>query len=143
MSFGAITVFVISVLAAFVQVKFQSKGLSPFDTHYGLMSTFFVVLFTFVAAWATETVQGQAQNTRNDNHGVWTKISLISGALASILLLIILIPFLGWVGLVFWTLYFVKTAYELAHDAIFEILNKMSEAIDGRFDHKQEDNLPV
>ena len=145
MSFHGIIVFIVSLLAAFAQVEFQSKSVSPFDRHGKLMSTFFVVLFTFVVGWVIETIQAQAQaqNTRNDSHIFWTKISLISGTLASILLLILIRQVLGWVFLILWILYFLKTVYELVKGAIFGIFDKLSKAIHGRFDHKEQDKLPV
>ena len=136
MSFHAIIAFTISILAAFIQVEFQSKSSSPFETHYWIMSAFFVVLFIYVLAWlkATIQVQTQTQDTiRNDNnHGVMTKISLLFGALNSILLLLILLRALGWFSLFIWTLYFVKASHKLVNDAIFELFDKLSKAIHGR-----------
>ncbi|PON82444.1 hypothetical protein TorRG33x02_218120 [Trema orientale] len=110
MSFHAIMASIISILATFIQTEFQSRSASLFDTHYWTMPTFFVVLFTYVVASAA-----QARNTGNDNNHdgvVLSNMALTSGALASTLLLLIIHQALGWVALVFWILYFVKTAYD-------------------------------
>ncbi|PON82443.1 hypothetical protein TorRG33x02_218110 [Trema orientale] len=140
MSFDAIIVFTISVLAAFIQVEFQSKSWSPFDTHYWIMSTFLVVLSIYVVASAIVTIQVEAEK-ENDN-GISSEISHVSEALASILLLIIILPVLGWIFLVIWTVYFVKTAYALVNAAIIELFDNLTKAIHGRFDNKEEDRLP-
>ncbi|PON46604.1 hypothetical protein PanWU01x14_250340 [Parasponia andersonii] len=105
----------ITILCSFIQVEFQSKSSSPFDTHYWIMSTFLVALSTYVLAWATVTIE-EAQpratieaQVKNSNHsGVMSRISHMSGALASVLLLLIILPVLGWVTFLLWTLLFCK-----------------------------------
>ncbi|PON74456.1 hypothetical protein TorRG33x02_247280 [Trema orientale] len=88
------------------------------------MSTFFVVFSTYVVSWITVTVQGRSENTRNDSEcdAVLSKVSLLLGALAYVLLLFIILLLLGQFGLVFWLLYSLKTAYELVHVHAFSQL---------------------
>ncbi|GMN55956.1 hypothetical protein TIFTF001_025070 [Ficus carica] len=113
MSWIAIICFVVSILVDLIQVKFQSKNSSPFDSHPWVMSSFVLALFACVAAWAAETMKDQAQSTRYDHGVVTMKIGPLFGGLASILLLMIVFPVLGWVTLFLWALYFVKCVYEL------------------------------
>ncbi|PON46602.1 hypothetical protein PanWU01x14_250320 [Parasponia andersonii] len=134
MSFNKVIVSIISILATFVQTEFQSTSSSLFETHFWIMYTFYVVLFTYVVAGTTLTIQVRAAaappNRENDNNErVLTKVALLSGALASTLLLLIIRPVLGWVAFAFWVLYFVKTAYELVHvDAFFQLLETLKNA---------------
>ncbi|PON82440.1 hypothetical protein TorRG33x02_218080 [Trema orientale] len=107
------------------------------------MSTFLVALSTYVLAWATVTIEEaqpratiEAQVNNSINHGgVMSKISHMSGALASVLLLLIILPVLGWVTFLLWTLCFVKTAYEFIEVVLYQLLEKMRK--------KEEEELPV
>ncbi|PON76196.1 hypothetical protein PanWU01x14_036140 [Parasponia andersonii] len=125
----------ISVLATFIQTEFQSKSPSLFETHCWIMYTFYVVLFTYVVAGTMLTIQVQAVaaplNRGNDNNeGILTKVALLSGALASTLLLLIIRQVLGWVALAFWVLYCVKIAYELVDvDAFLQLLETLKNAV--------------
>ena len=148
MSSHAIIAFIITVLCSFIQVKFQTKSLSPFETHSCVIQTFFVVLLAYGLSWATTTnsIEAQALNDPNDNHErqlIMSKISLFFGALASALLMIMVFPILGWVILVLWILYFLKTASELAKYVFMYVLDIFIRAIHGHVDHREEDRLPV
>ncbi|PON76197.1 hypothetical protein PanWU01x14_036150 [Parasponia andersonii] len=129
MSFHKVIVSVISIQATFIQTESQSQSSSLFETHCWVMYTFYVVLFTYVVATATITVQVQAaQNRGNDNNeeGALTKVTLLSGALASILLLLIIRQVLGWVALFLWVLYSAKTVYDLVDaDAFYQLLRTL------------------
>ncbi|PON82445.1 hypothetical protein TorRG33x02_218130 [Trema orientale] len=133
MSIHKVIVFVISILATFIQTEFQSQSSSLFETQCGIMYSFYVVLFAYVVARATITlrVQEAPQNIGNDNYErVLTKVALFSGALASVLLLLIIRRVLGLVALAFWVLYFLKsTAYDLAHvDMFYQLLETLKNA---------------
>ena len=103
---------VISILATIIKMEFQLTTSSLLETHYWVMHTLDVVLFIYVVA---RTVQIRA---RNDNE-ILSKVTLLPATLAPTLLFLIIRPVLGWVALIFWLLYFSKTAYELAHDDEF------------------------
>ena len=128
MSYHKAIVFIITTLGIFVQVESQSKNSSPFDTHRFIMYAFFIVWSIYVVNLIAATVQEDGdQNTENDNHnGVSSKISLLIGAMAAILLLFIIRPVLGWVTLVLWILYSSKTAYELVNvESFLQYLEKL------------------
>ena len=147
MSFHKAIVFIISTLAQFIQVEFQTKTSTPFNTHCRIMYTFFVVLFSYGVAWATLAL------SENDiKYGrVLTKFSLLWGTLASILLLIIIRQVLGWVALLLWFLYLLKTAYELIDvDAFYQLLQNLKNSFSQFFIKfknalfgQSEDGLPV
>ena len=124
----------ITLLGALIQVEFQSKSSSPFDTHYWIMSTFLVALSTYVWAWARLTIEVQVENHNNHN-GVMSKISHLSGALAPVLLMLIILPLLGWVTFVFWAICFVRSTYELIEYAFYLLLDKLKK--------EEEEELPV
>ena len=115
MSFHNDALSVVSVLAPIIQMEFQLKNSSLVETHDWLMHTLYVVLFIYVVA---RTVQVQAGNANE----ILSKVTLLPATLAPTLLFLIIRPVLGWVALIFWLLYFSKTAYELAHDDAFFIL---------------------
>ena len=143
MSSHAIIVFIITVLCAFIQVEFQSKSQSPFETHSCITLTFFVVLLAYALSLltTTDTLEVPALDDPNDNNEVqllMSKISLFFGALASILLMMIVFPVLGWICLVLWIVCFLKNAFELVNFAMFQVIDKLSRAI-----HGQVDRLPV
>ena len=146
MSSHAIIVFIITVLSTFIQVDFQSKSLSPLETHYWITPTFFVVLLAYALTWGTttNTIEVQVLNDQNDNKMIMRKISLFLGALASVLLMIIVFPVLGWVSFVLWALYCLKNALEFVNFALLEVIDKLSRVIHGQlYQTEEEDSLPV
>ena len=121
MSFHKVILSMISILATFIQVKFQS-GPSLFQTQFWIMSTFFVFFSIYVSSLITVKLQDRGQHTRNNNHGmivVLSKASLLVGAFSAILLLFIIQPVHGWVALLLWILYSLKTVYELVNIGTF------------------------
>ncbi|PON46603.1 hypothetical protein PanWU01x14_250330 [Parasponia andersonii] len=138
MSFHKVIVSVISILATFIQTEFQSQHSSLFETHCWIMYAFYVALSIYaVVAGVTLSVHVQAapQNRGNDNEGVLTKVAVMSGALASTLLLLIIRQVLGWVAFAFWVLFFAKTAYELVH--VYAVL-QVTETLKNIFLHALE-----
>lgn len=111
---------IITILGGIVQVKFQAQSWSVFDTHFWIMSTFLVAFLSsdlveyFLVATQHHSDSNENTMILSDNVAlIMRKTSLIFGALASILRLIIIHPILGWIGMFFWTFFFLKTAYEL------------------------------
>ena len=111
------------------------------DTNRWIMYTFYVVL-------VTSAVTQAAQNRGNDNHGVISKVSLMSGALALILLLFMIGQVLGWFLLVLWILYLLNMvtyewvgvdAFDKLKNASLKLYRKLKDAIFGQ----TEERLPV
>ncbi|KAF4359856.1 hypothetical protein G4B88_020377 [Cannabis sativa] len=107
----------ISTLATLIQVKFQSESFSPFETQFGIMAAFVVALIIYVLAWGT------AKTT----NAYIERISLWFGALAAILLLCIIFPFVGWFCFLFWAFYSVKTCYDVVKDISLQVTKVQEE----------------
>ncbi|KAK4847741.1 hypothetical protein QYF36_005361 [Acer negundo] len=96
-------VFLINTSLTLLQIKYNNiqDGASPFETHYGIMVAFSVsvhlyALLPFIIIMRPSAIP---------------KISKLCGALASILLLLILVPSFGWFSLVVWMICFVKEVH--------------------------------
>lgn len=130
MSSHVIIVFIINLLSTCMQLDFQARSKSPFETHSRLTSIFFVVLLAYSLTWGMtiNTIEVPPLNDPNDNiRKIMGKISLFLGALASILLMIIVFPFLGWTSFVLWLLFFfLKYALELVNFELFEAIERLS-----------------
>ncbi|TYI08260.1 hypothetical protein ES332_A10G287100v1 [Gossypium tomentosum] len=101
--------FLISVLLALIPVNYQSTNMAvPFDTHPAIMFIFIAVILVYAAAAAVKT--------SNDNSSIHriivTKISLLSGSLATVILLLVIVPPIGWFVLLIWTFFLVKQIYD-------------------------------
>lgn len=116
---SSIIVFLINTSCTLLQVKFQSKDANPFDTHYWVMVAFFAVLLVHAILLATQIKL---------RHAIFGKISLLAGALASILLLIILVPRMGWFSLVLWVICFVTVAHA-SHQLLYDLLYEATQQI--------------
>ena len=141
MSLHAIVGYAIPTLSAFMQLEFQSKSSSPFDTHYWTMLCFFIALFAYMAAWAKTSAT--AHGGQPCFGSAASNICVMSGALASVLLLKIVVPPLGWVAVALWTLCLLHRVCELAFDALIKLVDVLSRAIHGQFHCTKADELPV
>ncbi|KAL7203768.1 hypothetical protein ACSBR2_016929 [Camellia fascicularis] len=87
------------------------------------MITFIVAMFLYAMALIAEIIT-QTQYTFYG--AICSQISLFSGALASILLLLVLVPTFGWSLLILWCIIFVKVLHnsvgELTYKALLNVL---------------------
>ncbi|KAB2011018.1 hypothetical protein ES319_D10G285500v1 [Gossypium barbadense] len=100
--------FLISVLVDLIQVKYQSTNMAvPFETHPAIMFIFITAILVYAAAATIKT--------SNDNSSIHrvivTKISLLSGSLATVVLLLVIVAPIGWFILLIWTFFLVKQIY--------------------------------
>ncbi|KAL6125661.1 hypothetical protein ACLB2K_073716 [Fragaria x ananassa] len=96
----------IGILGLLLQVKHAAESASLFVTEHVTMLTFIVV---FIVYFGLLTVKLFSRPTRNSNMAKFmTNITLLSGSLASILLLKILVPAYGWLALFFWMIYLIR-----------------------------------
>lgn len=123
---------IISIFGLFLQLyKFQSKtDLSPFETNYSTMLIFFIALLTHLVSSAGVVSKDHGDRASNLPtqlmiRNIFSKISILSGSLASILLLLIIFSVIGWLALVLWILYFVKNVYELIYEEKIQILDML------------------
>ncbi|CAL8141002.1 unnamed protein product [Prunus armeniaca] len=97
--------FLLAMLGALLQLKHAAANIaSPFVTNYVTLLIFIVDLFVYVASLVTV----EMLENNPDLAEFMNNVSLLSGVLASALLLLILIPALGWLTLLLWITYFVK-----------------------------------
>lgn len=141
-----IIVSVIGILGSCIQVKFQSQTLSPFETHFWIMSIFLIALVAFglveyfLIAYDHHHHHYQHSSTPDDRNSAAVEIMIgflretrhIFGALPPILLLHILSSTLGWVITVFvFTPCLLKKAYDhestkdMVKDVFFKVVDKM------------------
>lgn len=101
----------IPTFATLLQLKFQTANqASPFETHELVMLAFCTAMVIYVSALA---IQNQLQAGAINWPAIANKIGILSGSLAPIMLLLILVPYLGLSMLFVWILCFVKLAHEL------------------------------
>ncbi|XP_034709545.1 uncharacterized protein LOC117932412 isoform X2 [Vitis riparia] len=111
-AFEAYVLF-LSTLGVFIQVKFQANSVSPFED--ATISSFVVVISIYMG---TVIVGKKFKFIR--------PIQLLFGALAPILLLLILVPIFGRMLLGFWVILTVKMAWDYLHQLCFHFLYKIS-----------------
>ncbi|CAL9014345.1 unnamed protein product [Prunus brigantina] len=100
--------FLLGMLGLLLQLKSGTIA-SPFVRNYVTVLMFTVDLFVYVASLATvKILDHQAAINDPDLSEFMDNVSLLSGTLASVLLLLILVPALGWLSLLLWAIYFVK-----------------------------------
>lgn len=104
----AILTFQVLVFIPFLLLKYYNKhDASPFDDNSTLIFAFFIVTLTYVAAMVTEF---KLRIDDKDCPDIITSISISSAPLASILVVTIIFPYLGWSLLVIWCGFFAKLA---------------------------------
>ncbi|PPD76984.1 hypothetical protein GOBAR_DD26084 [Gossypium barbadense] len=101
--------FLITVLLALIQVKYQSTNMAvPFETHPAIMFIFITAILVYAATAAIKT-----SNANSSIHRIIvSKISLLSGSLATVVLLLVIVPPIGWFILLIWSFFLVKQIYD-------------------------------
>ncbi|EOX96326.1 Uncharacterized protein TCM_005595 [Theobroma cacao] len=103
--FHAVIVFFVSTSCTLLQTKYQGRDQTPFNTHYCHMLAFFVNLCIYVVALVSEM---NLPATSTSSRLILNAISQFSGALASVMLLLILVPLIGWLTFALWIVCFVR-----------------------------------
>lgn len=108
----AILGLLIAASLAFLPLKFASMNTTaaPFETHCAILSKFVITTLLYAVAWAMETKLETRANLYH--HAIISNISLLLRSLATVLLLLILVPGLGYFTLLIWTLFLVKLIYD-------------------------------
>jgi xanthine/uracil permease len=88
---------------------YKSMTASPFDTHEGVMLAFFIAFFIYATASVAEIMLRARESIY---HPIVSYIRLFASGLATILLLVILDPVLGYIISVLWGCLFARVAYE-------------------------------
>ncbi|KAJ4839823.1 hypothetical protein Tsubulata_010037 [Turnera subulata] len=108
-------------LSTLLQVKYQPMQVSPFDTHSETMLMFFVVLFLYATATAGEALMAGDPVYL----AVASNIRLLVSVLSSILLLLILVPIMGWVAFGMWLCFAFKVIYD-SYEVVYRLLREAS-----------------
>ncbi|KAJ6922484.1 hypothetical protein NC652_016203 [Populus alba x Populus x berolinensis] len=101
--------FLVNTLNGQIQVMYKSMTASPFDTHEGVMLAFFVALFIYATASVAEIMLRARESIY---HPFVSYIRLFASGFATILLLVILDPVLGYIISVLWGCLFARVTYE-------------------------------
>ncbi|TYJ16567.1 hypothetical protein E1A91_A10G263300v1, partial [Gossypium mustelinum] len=101
--------FLINVLLALIQVKYQSTNMAvPFETHPAIMFIFITDILVYAATAAIKT----SSDNSSIHRIIVTKISFLSGSLATVVLLLVIVSQNGWFILLIWTFFLVKQIYD-------------------------------
>nr|XP_048317998.1 uncharacterized protein LOC112491470 [Ziziphus jujuba var. spinosa] len=109
MNLDKTSVTLMGTLLALIEIKYQGKNVTPFDTHSTTMlifSAIFVFYGILLIADGLQLVQ------LVDHAEIMSKVKFYSGSLALIMLLLIVVPYLGWFVLVLWIACLVKVVIE-------------------------------
>ena len=121
------------MLVGLFQVKFQGKGASPFEKHNAIIYSFVVAISIFTGT----IILGKKFEMKTIE-----PIRLLSGAMAPILLLLILVPIFGWLLLVLWIFFAAKMGWDYLQQLYLKFF---CEASDGPRNPPEEGSqeLPV
>ncbi|MFQ6651773.1 hypothetical protein Gotur_023971 [Gossypium turneri] len=106
--------FAIGVLLPLMPLKYP-QSTKPLETHSALMLILIIAVLVYAAAWEIEH-HPQTNNNNSSIHPIIvTKISLFSGSLVTVVLVLLIVPAIGWFILLVWTLFLMKQIYEACH----------------------------
>ncbi|PPR88796.1 hypothetical protein GOBAR_AA31878 [Gossypium barbadense] len=103
--------FAIGVLLLLMPLKYP-QSTKPLETYNAIMSIFIIVTLVYAAAWEIEHHLQTSNNNSSIHRIIVTKISLFSGSLATVVLVLLIVPEIGWFILLVWTLTLMKQIYE-------------------------------
>ncbi|MBA0628330.1 hypothetical protein Godav_023084 [Gossypium davidsonii] len=99
------------VLLPLMPLKYP-QSTKPLETHSALMLILIIAVLVYAAAWEIEH-HPQTNNNNSSIHPIIvTKISLFSGSLVTVVLVLLIVPAVGWLILLVWTLFLMKQIYE-------------------------------
>ncbi|MFQ6647223.1 hypothetical protein Gotur_020599 [Gossypium turneri] len=88
------------------------QSTKPLETHNAIMSIFIIVTLVYAAAWQIEHHLQTSNNNSSIHRLIVNKISLFSGSLAAVVLVLLIVPAIGWFILLVWTLILMKQIYD-------------------------------
>ncbi|KAK5795649.1 hypothetical protein PVK06_036921 [Gossypium arboreum] len=101
----------IGVLLSLMPLKYP-QSMKPLETHSALMLILIIAVLVYATAWEIEH-HPQTNNNNSSIHPIIvTKISLFSGSLVTVVLVLLIVPAIGWFILLVWTLFLMKQIYE-------------------------------
>lgn len=110
--------FLISTLLGVHDMMYKSNpASSAFKTHDETMVILMIALVIYVVAGIATAINSH----RRESTVLYTKAALLSGTLASILLLQILNPLLGWLAFGLWIPYAIYVAFKVLHTLLRQL----------------------
>ncbi|KAK8275025.1 hypothetical protein V6Z11_D10G110900, partial [Gossypium hirsutum] len=106
--------FAIGVLLPLMPLKYP-QSTKPLETHSALMLILIIAVLVYAAAWEIEHHPQTSNNNSSIHPIIVTKISLFSGSLVTVVLVLLIVPAIGWFILLVWTLFLMKQIYEACH----------------------------
>ncbi|KAG4181579.1 hypothetical protein ERO13_A10G236950v2 [Gossypium hirsutum] len=103
--------FAIGVLLPLMPLEYP-QSTKPLETYNVIMSIFIIVTLVYAATWQIEHHLQTSNNNSSIHRIIVTKISLYSGSLATVVLVLLIVPEIGWFILLVWTLILMKQIYE-------------------------------
>lgn len=123
-------VFAIGLLLPLMPLKYPQKIL---ETHSAIVLIFVTLVLVYAAAWEMEYLL-QTNNTNSSIHRIIvTKISLFTGSLATVVLVLLIVLAIGWFILFVWSTFLVKELYEACQ--MFDLLYRSTVLVTYVFYH--------
>ncbi|KAL7233590.1 hypothetical protein ACSBR1_017247 [Camellia fascicularis] len=104
------------------------------------MVALIVIVFLYAIALAAEII---TQTRYTSYHTICSHMGLSFGAVASILLLLILIPICGWPLLILWGIIFVRVLGDSLNELTYQMLLNVLHMIMDHNSREQQHRLPV
>ncbi|KAK6270595.1 hypothetical protein POUND7_007693 [Theobroma cacao] len=115
---------------------------APFETESAILTMFVITTLVYAVAWAIEAKLETRSNSYH--HVILSNISLLLESLATVFLVLILVPGLGYFILLIWAIYFVGLTYGawrklyLLYNAISSVSDLLNELLGRRGLHNEE-----
>ncbi|XP_015971521.1 uncharacterized protein LOC107495005 [Arachis duranensis] len=139
---NGVVIFVISTLGGYLQVRFQSKNVSPFEEHYQIMWAASMVLSLYSIMLIGEF---NLEVRKHSFVSIAKRFTVLMGALEAVLLTIIIMPWFGYLKLVLWSICFLKAtlaSYEEMCQCFHQVFSQTVDTIRSYFS-REEKRLPV
>ncbi|KAH7863189.1 hypothetical protein Vadar_014560 [Vaccinium darrowii] len=121
--------FLITTLIGLLQLKYQNKKVSPFETHLALIGTFGTTMCIYSFAMVGKI---KAKNYSAKYYEIFSHVSILSGVLSSVSLAMIFLPrslnFL--IMIIIWVIFFASVALYLFHTIYKWLYQKIVAAIE-------------
>ncbi|EOY17794.1 Uncharacterized protein TCM_042513 [Theobroma cacao] len=115
---------------------------APFETDSAILTMFVITTLVYAVDWAIEAKLETRSNSYH--HVILSNISLLLESLATVFLVLILVPALGYFILLIWAIYFVGLTYGawrklyLLYNAISSVSDLLNELLGRRGLHNEE-----
>lgn len=110
--------FLITVLTSLIQVKYQFEEVSAFEKHNIIIPILIVALIMYGISWAIE-VKLRANHLNYQT--IAGSISLLSSSLVIVMLMLMLVPYFGWLLLASWAILLIWVSWK-SYKEMYQLL---------------------